>query len=193
MTIVDHSSRYPEAVPMKNIQAETVAEAMIDVFSRVGLPEEILSDLGTQFTAEVMKETCRLLQIKQMTTTPYNPKCNGLVERFNGTMKQMLKRLCEEQPKKWDRFINALLFAYREVPQESTGFAPFELIYGRTVRGPMQILRELWTEKEVEDEVKNSYQYVIDLKERLEQTLSIAHQNLRQAQTKYKRPVRPES
>ncbi len=80
-----------------------------------------------------------------------------------------------------------MLFAYREVPQESTGFAPFELLYGRTIRGPMQILRELWTEKEVEDEVKNSYQYVIDLKERLEQTLDIAHQNLRQAQTKYKR------
>ena len=187
LTMVDHGSRYPEAVPMKNIQAETVAEALVDMFSRVGLPEEILSDLGTQFVAEVMNETCRLLRIRQITTTPYNPKCNGLVERFNGTMKQMLKRLCVEQPKSWDRFINALLFAYREVPQESTGFSPFELLYGRTVRGPMQILRELWTGKQVEEEVKNSYQYVIDLKERLEKTLEIAHENLEQAQTRYKR------
>ena len=50
---------------------------------------------------------------------------NGLVEKFNGTLRAMLKKLCSEQPRQWSRYINALLFAYREVPQESTGFAPF--------------------------------------------------------------------
>ena len=61
-----------------------------------------------------------------------------------------------------------MLFAYREVSQESTGFVPFELLYGRTVRGPKTILKQLWT-KEVEDpEVKTSYEYVFDLRERLE-------------------------
>ena len=78
-----------------------------------------------------MKEVSRLLSMKQLVTTPYHPMCNGLVERFNGTMKQMLKRMCAERPKDWDRYLPALLFAYREVPQESLGFSPFELLYRR--------------------------------------------------------------
>ena len=78
----------------------------------------------------------------------------------------MLKRLCSEQPRQWHRYINPLLFAYREVPQESTGFSPFELLYGRAVRGPMFILKELWTKELEEPEVKNSYQYVFELRDR---------------------------
>ena len=91
----------------------------------------------------------------------------------------MLKRLCSEQPRQWHRFINPLLFAYREVPQESTGFSPFEMIYGRTVRGPMQILRELWTNESDSPEVKTSYQYVFELRERLEETMKLACEELK--------------
>ena len=100
--------------------------------------------------------------------------CNGLVERFNGTLKAMLKKLCAEQPRQWHRFINALLFAYREVPQESTGFSPFELLYGRTVRGPVHIIKELWTENIDVPETKTSYRYVFELREKLEATLELA-------------------
>ena len=140
-------SRYPEAVPLKTIDTETVAEALVNIFSRLGVPGEILSELGTQFVSDCMKEVTRFLSIKQITTTPYHPMCNGLNEKFNGTMKLILKRLCSEQPRQWHRFINPLLFAYREVPQEFTGFSPFELLYGRAVRGPMTILKELWTKE----------------------------------------------
>ena len=186
LTLVDFATRYPEAVPLKNIDTETVAEALVDIFSRLGVPEEILSDLGTQFVSECMKEVTRLLSIKQLTTTPYHPMCNGLTEKFNGTMKSMLKRLCSEQPRQWHRYINPLLFAYREVPQESTGFSPFELLYGRAVRGPMFILKELWTKEVEEPEVKNSYQYVFELREKLEDTLKLAHTELQKAQNKGK-------
>ena len=186
LTFVDFATRYPEAVPLKNIDTETVAEALVDIFSRLGVPEEILSDLGTQFVSECMKEVTRLLSIKQLITTPYHPMCNGLTEKFNGTMKSMLKRLCSEQPRQWHRYINPLLFAYREVPQESTGSSPFELLYGRAVRGPMFILKELWTKELEEPEVKNSYQYVFELREKLEDTLKLAHTELQKAQNKGK-------
>ena len=186
LTLVDFATRYPEAVPLKNIDTETVPEALVDIFSRLGVPEEILSDLGTQFVSECMKEVTRLLSIKQLTTTPYHPMCNGPTEKFNGTMKSMLKRLCSEQPRHWHRYINPLLFAYREVPQESTGFSPLELLYGRAVRGPMFILKELWTKELEEPEVKNSYQYVFELREKLEDTLKLAHSELQKAQHKGK-------
>jgi len=102
--------------------------------------------------------------------------CNGMTEKFNGTLKIILKRLCSEQPRLWHRFINPLLSAYCEVAQESTRFFPFELLHRRAVRGPMFILKERWTKEVVQaPEVKNSHQYVFELREKLEETLKIAH------------------
>ena len=92
--------------------------------------------------------------------------CSGLVERFHATLKQKLRRMCAERPKDWDKYLSALLFAVREVPQESFGFSPFELLYGRNVRGPMAILRELWSDEVNDDQVLSTYQYVVELRER---------------------------
>ncbi|XP_062570645.1 uncharacterized protein LOC134232676 [Saccostrea cucullata] len=83
LTVVDYSTRYPEAIPLKGIETERVAEALVGIFSMMGIPKEILTDMGTQFTSNVMKEVSRLLSIKQLVTTPYHPSCNGLVEKFN--------------------------------------------------------------------------------------------------------------
>ncbi|KAJ8032705.1 hypothetical protein HOLleu_26306 [Holothuria leucospilota] len=187
LTLVDYATRYPEAVALPKIESERVAEALFEIYTRVGVPQEILSDMGTQFTSEVMKEVGRLLTLKQLTTTPYHPICNGLVERFNGTLKKMLRRMCAERPSDWDRYLPALLFAYREAPQESLGFSPFELMYGRTVRGPLTILKELWSGEVDHEEVKNTYQYVVDLRERLDRTCQMAQEEISKASKRYKK------
>lgn len=114
LTVVDYATRYPEAIALKKIDTETVAEPLVDIYSRVGVPREVLSDQGKQFTSDLMKEVSGILSVKQLTTTSYHPACNGLVERFNGTLKTMLRKLCEEQPRQWNRYISALLFAYRD-------------------------------------------------------------------------------
>ena len=181
LTVVDCATRYPEAVALPNIETTTVAEALVQIFSRVGVPQEILSDQGTQFTSDLMRDIGRLLSIKQMTTSPYHPACNGLVERFNGTLKKILRRICADRPTDWDRYLAPILFAYREAPQASMGFSPFELLYGRTVRGPLLILKELWTGKQQNEELKSTYQYVVELKERLESTLEAAQHELRKS------------
>ena len=160
LTLVDFATRYPEAVPLKTIDTETVAEALVNIFSRLGIAEEILSDIGTQFVSDCMKEVTLFLSIKQITTTPYHPMCNGLTEKFSVRMKFILNSFCSEHPRQWHRFIKPLLFANRGVRQESTGLSPFELLYGRVVRRPMTILKEIWTKEVEEPEVKNSYQYV---------------------------------
>ncbi|PIK53202.1 hypothetical protein BSL78_09912 [Apostichopus japonicus] len=187
LTLVDYATRFPEAVALPSIETERVAEALLEIFTRVGFPKEILTDMGSQFTSDLMREISRVLQIKQLTTTPYHPICNGLVEKFNGTLKKMLRRMSAERPRDWDRFLPALLFAYREVPQESLGFSPFELLYGRTVRGPMGILKDLWTGEIEEEEVKTTYQYVIDLKERLEETCYLAQNELAKSSSRYRK------
>lgn len=186
LTVVDYATRYPEAVALANIDTKSVAEALFNIYTRVGFPQEILSDHGSQFTSDLMHEISRLLSIKQITSSVYHPICNGLCERFNGTLKLMLRKMCEERPKDWDRYLNALLFAYRETPQSSTGFSPFDLLYGRRVRGPLCILKELWTGEIAEDETKSTYQYVLDLQQRLEETCDLARRELQKSQRKYK-------
>ena len=160
---------------------------MFEIFTRMGVPNEVLSDMGSQFTSDLMKEIGRLMSVKQLHTTPYHPICNGLVEKFNGTLKRMLRRMCNERPKDWDRYIPALLFAYRESTQDSLGFSPFQLMYGRTVRGPLTILKELWTGNIPDEEVKTTYQYVIDLQERLESTCELAREELTKSSARYKK------
>ena len=102
LTLVDFATRYPEAVALPKIETERVAEALLDTFSRVGFPKEILSDRGGQFTSDTMVEICRFVSIKQFFTTAWHPMCNGLCENINGTLKSMLKRMCQERPKNWD-------------------------------------------------------------------------------------------
>ena len=86
-----------------------------------------------------------------------------------------------------NRYIPALLFAYHEVPQESLGFSPFEMLYGCTVRGPLSILKEVWTEEDSNKEEMCTYQYVLELRDQLEQTCQLAHEELRRSQEKQKK------
>lgn len=71
LTVVDFATRFPEAVALKGIETEMVAEALVDIFCRTGVPKEILTDMGSQFTSELMAEVSRLLSIRQLATTPY--------------------------------------------------------------------------------------------------------------------------
>ena len=83
-------------------------------------------------------------------------------------------------------FVNPLLFAYREAPQEATEFSPFELLCGGAVRRPVQILKELWTRETDGTEIKTSYQYVFELRERLNNTMKIALEELLKSRKKNK-------
>ncbi|KAL5505725.1 hypothetical protein EMCRGX_G007206 [Ephydatia muelleri] len=152
LVLCDYGTKYPEAIPLKSIDAEHIAEQLISVFSRIGIPREILTDQGSNFTSQLLAELYRLLNIHPIVTSPYHPQTDGLVERFNQTLKSMLSRFSEEEGKNWDKMIPYILFAYREVPQATTGFSPFELLFGRDVRGPLDVLREQWESAEKSDE-----------------------------------------
>ena len=184
LVIVDHATRFPEAIPLKNIEASTIADEMIKFFSRVGIPREILTDQGTNFTSALFTQLCRKLNIGKLQSSPYRPETNAIVERFNGTLKSMLKKLVDEGAKDWDEYIPYVLFAYREVPSETTGFSPFELVYGWPVRGPLGLLKEIWTGNEESEQ--SLIQYIIDIKEKLSWVTELAHQKKTEMQTKQK-------
>lgn len=128
LTICDYATRYPEAIPLPSTETPRIVKELLKIFIRVGVPEEVLTDQGTNFMSGLLGEVYCLLQIKRIRTTPYHTQTDGLVERFNGTLKSMIKKFTSKNKKDWDEYLLYLLFAYREVPQESTGFSPFEML-----------------------------------------------------------------
>ena len=185
LVVCDYATRYPEAVPLKSIDAAHIAEELVNLFSRVGVPEEILTDQGSNFTSQLLTEMYRMLHIHPIRTTPYHPQTDGLVERFNQTLKSMLRKAAVDEGKDWDKLIPYLLFAYREVPQSSTGFAPFELLYGRSVRGPLDVLRDTWEAGKRSEESVVSY--VLSVREKLDKMSELVRDNLEAAQKLQKR------
>ena len=179
LVICDYATRYPEAIALRTIDTPMVAEELVKFFARMGVPEEILTDQGTNFTSQLLHEVYQLLHIKPIRTTPYHPQTDGLVERFNGTLKAMLRKTVDEEGRDWDRLLPYLLFAYREVPQASTGFSPFELFYGRHVRGPLDVLKESWEASKRSTESVVSY--VLTIQERLKKLRDIVQENLKAA------------
>ena len=145
LVISDYATRYPEAIPLRSITAPKVAEVLVDLFSRHGVPEEILTDQGTNFTSGLLGELYLLIHVKALWTSPYHPQTDGLVERFNQTLKSMLRKTLKGEKRDWDCMLPYVLFAYREVPQATLGLSPFELLYGCDVRGPLALERRVDT------------------------------------------------
>ena len=84
-----------------------------------------------------------MMGIERRLSTPYDAQSNGMVERFNGTLKNMLHKLTADKPHTWDKLILAVLFAFREVPNTTNGYPPFALMYGRQVREPADIVADI--------------------------------------------------
>ena len=106
------------------------------------------------------------------------------MERFNKTLKDLLRKIIQGEGREWEKYLSYVLFAYREVPQESTGFSPFELIFGRDVRGPLDILKEQWSK--AEEPVDDILTYVTKVRERMETAREIVIQNMKKSQNKQK-------
>ena len=188
LVICDYATRYPEAIPLRNTDAAHirtyVAEELVKMFARVGVPQEILTDQGSNFTLQLLAELYRLLHIHPIRTSPYHPQSDGLVERFSQTLKSMLRKEATNEGKDWDKLVPYLLFAYREIPQASTGFSPFELLYGRDVRGPLDILKESWEANQKSDE--SIVSYVLSTREKLLKMSELIQENLSKSQTQQK-------
>ncbi|MGL5224762.1 MAG: DDE-type integrase/transposase/recombinase, partial [Aeromonas sp.] len=120
LVVVDYATRYPEAIPLRKATSKAIAKELFLLYSRVGIPTEVLTDQGTPFMSRLIAELCRLLKVKQLRTSVYHPQTDGLVERFNQTLKRMLRRVVAEDGRDWDLLLPYVLFGVREVPQAST-------------------------------------------------------------------------
>ncbi|XP_055951586.1 uncharacterized protein LOC129987653 [Argiope bruennichi] len=171
LTAMCMSSKYPDAIPIEDLTSITVINAMLNVFSRMGFPREIQCDWGTSFTSYLTTEFFDKFGIKVTHSSVRHPQTNP-VERFHKTIKRLLKVLCLESGKDWEKNLPATLLALRTVTHESTGFSPAELVHGKNLRTPEVLLYEHWVAPKENETAVAKYMY--DLINRMRRCQDIA-------------------
>ncbi|GFO50058.1 Pol polyprotein [Plakobranchus ocellatus] len=177
LTLIDTATRYPEAISIPNCTSETIANVLFEIFSRLGIPKQVLSDNARQLISESMQETYRLLGISQRLSAPHHPISHGAVERWNQTLQKILVKLIEDSEHEWDEMLPAALFAVRHMPNAATKYPPFELMLGRKVRGPIDVIADLCNNVTVDEDLIQAYTYADKLKKIIRKANLIASRN----------------
>ncbi|GBN45416.1 hypothetical protein AVEN_8262-1, partial [Araneus ventricosus] len=136
LTSVDRFTRWPEAFPLPNQSASTVAEVLFSGWiSRFGVSDAITTDQGQNFESDLFHALEKFLGIRKQSTTAYHPAANGIVERFHRQLKAALK--CSlESTEKWIQKLPTILLGIRTALKEDIGSSAAELIYGTNLRYP---------------------------------------------------------
>ena len=137
LVITDAFTKFSLAVCTPNQTAKTVAKILVEKWFHVyGVPTRIHSDQGRCFDSNIIKALCKMYGVEQSFTSPYNPRGNAFCERFNRTLFGLLKTLKSEEKADWPSHLPALVFAYNATPHASTGYQPYQLMFGRRAPAP---------------------------------------------------------
>ena len=139
LTMMDRASRWPEAVPLRSTNTDSVADAFIKIWiTRFGSPRRIITDQGPQFESNLFKSLIKHLGIAHFHTTPYHPQANGLLERFHRTMKTSLRILADGHSN-WTTLLPFVMLGWRNTPSTTTGCAPAEALFGTPIRALFEL------------------------------------------------------
>ena len=133
LVIMDYFTKWAEAVPLPDQKATSITKAVIKLCSSFGVPDVIHSDQGRNFESLLFREMLTAFGIQKSHTTAYHPQGDGMVERFNRSLLQLL-RCYTQQENDWEQYLPLVLYAYCTAPHSATGISPFELMFGRTPR-----------------------------------------------------------
>ena len=137
LVMTDAFTKFSVAVTTNNQQALTVAKALVERWFHVyGIPSCIHSDQGKSFDNKIIDSLCKMYGVERTMTSPYKPQGNLQCERFNRTMFGLLKTLTKEQKGDWPSHLPVLTFAYNATPYSTTGYQPYELMFGRKAPAP---------------------------------------------------------
>ena len=180
LVITDHLTKYAVAVPTKHQTAQTTAKALWENFLvHYGFPARFHSDQGRNFESRVIADLCKLANITKTRTTPYHPQGNGQCERFNRTLLDMLGTLNPDQKSDWKSYVRPLGHAYNATKHESTGFAPYFLMFGRHPRLPVDVNLGLQPSPIQSSPSQTPSGYVAKLKDHLQHAYDIALGNIK--------------
>ena len=185
LVITDHFTRYAQAIPTLNQTAKTTARVLFDRFIvHYGFPERLHSDQGRNFESKIIDQLCKLAGTTKSRTTPYHPSGNGMCERFNRTLLQMLATLPEREKRNWKDALAPVVHAYNSTKHESTGFSPFFLMFGREPRLAIDVFFGFTPNNRTR--VESTSKFITDLKRRLAQAYDVARKNSKLASKRHK-------
>ena len=140
--VCDYFTKYTEAYPLTDKTARSVADALMDKWlPTFGFPLFLHSDQGKEFDNEMVHKLSELLGTVKTKTTPYHPRSDGLVERFNRTLLAMLAMFVSREHDNWDDLLPFMMLAYNTTVHTSTGFTPHRLVFGEECNLPGRELR----------------------------------------------------
>ena len=187
LVVCDYFTKWTDGIALPDHTAITVADALVvEVFLKFGTPLMIHSDQGAEFQSKLMKEICRLLEIKQTRTSPYHPQSDGLVERLNRTLLDMLSKICAENPSTWDHHLPYVMCAYRATQHSSTGCSPNLLMLGREIVLPVDLVFGIRQNETISD---CPVQYVEWLKEAMTENFEHVRRRLKHSASMQKKAV----
>jgi len=159
---------------------------MLSLWQFTGFPTRVISDNAGNFTAELTREFLRRVGCSPIWCTPRHPEANS-VDSMIGTIKSMISKVAEQHPRSWPRYIGMILFALRESVNETTGVAPYTLVYGRLPVGPLAVLKNMWINENDFPAPKNksTAEFLKDLRDKLEIARSYADSHAETAQQRY--------
>ena len=141
LVAADYFTRWTEAYTIPNQEATTVADKLLnEMFLQFSPPEQLHSDQGRQFESDLISSLCKLLHINKSRTTPYHPQGDGLVERFNRTLLDMLATSVQDHPFDWESHLRKVCMAYNTSVHSTTGYTPFFFMFGREARLPVDLM-----------------------------------------------------
>ena len=174
LVATDVFTKFAWALPTRNQTAITTAKALYEeIFLPYGYPARIHSDQGRNFEGNVIRQLCKLMGTEKSRTTPYHPMGNP-VEQFNRSLLGMLRTLSADQKANWKSEVQSLAHAYNCTINDSTGFSPFHLMFGRKPRLPIDVVFQLGSKQDDLDYVT----YIQQLKEHLKQAYELASQRM---------------
>ncbi|KAL1254368.1 hypothetical protein QQF64_016597 [Cirrhinus molitorella] len=183
LVITDHFTKFAVAIPTKDQKAKTIAKALWENFIvHYGFPSHLLSDQGRDFESHTIRELCALIGADKVRTTPYHPRGNP-VERFNRTLLSMLGTLEEKDKQHWRDFVKPLVHAYNCTRNDTTGYSPYELMFGRQAKLPIDLVFGINYPGERN---KTHSEYVKKLREHLQESYELAAENSRKMSEKNK-------
>ena len=140
LVVLDHFTKYAQAIPTKNQTAKTTANALLNnYFVHYGYPLRLHSDKGANLTGKVISERCKMTGNKRYVTTLYHPMGDGVTERFNQTILNLLSILNLKEKPGWKSHVGRLVQAYNATKHDSTKHSPFLLMFGREPRLPIDL------------------------------------------------------
>ncbi|KRX76089.1 Transposon Tf2-9 polyprotein [Trichinella sp. T6] len=183
LVICDYFTKWPEAFPMPDAEATTIARHLVNgIFCRFRAPETIHSDQGRNFESALIKELCELFGTSKTRTTAYHPQSDGLVERMNRTLVDVLAATSIEEPGEWDEYIDRVLLAYRTSVHHTTAATPSRILYGQEVRLPVDLIYDQPDGKPQQ----TTSQYIRQLRQDLERLYSDVRQRAGMEQKRQK-------